>query len=175
MSLAFTKIAFAENAKLVLPRIMPSNQVVLGSSVTDSLKNHTSDFKLFELSHFSKTSLEFGVGHPMAVVGDFNGDGFRDIVVYGYSSSKKTSLILGAISDIKNKKYHIHEVIGSSFREEEFKNNSRYLKSIAKRSVPIAVRDYVQIETYGVGDSSSLGMYYSVKNKRFDQLIDSMD
>lgn len=171
----FSLNIYAKDQKFQMPNIKSGSKVELGRLVESAMKEVVGDFELLKLEHFSKTSLEYGLNHPMATVADFNGDGYRDIVVLGYSKSKKTAYVYGFISNYNRKKYDSYEI--DSFPEDEtvFKNNSMYLTLAPKDKIKNLTRDLVQVETYGPGATSVQSYYFSKKQGNFELFKGKLD
>lgn len=153
--------------QLVLPRISSKDEVIIGQSVAVALSTVTSDFRVLEKKHFSKTSIEYGLNHPMAAVGDFNKDGYRDIVLIGYSRSKRTYYVSGFLSDNDRSSYVSNVLMSYDINKFTFKENPMYLKTISQIGTKKLPRDFIQIETYGHGGASAHSFYYSLKDKKF--------
>lgn len=159
--------SYANAAKIEQPRIKSNGTIELGSQITEGLKTIDSDFALLQKKHFSKTSLEYGDHHPMAVVADFNGDGYKDIVVLGQSKSKKTVYIYGFVSNEDRQNYEALEITSSPIDNSVFKNNPMYLTLLSKGKIKNVTRDLVQVETYGLGTASVQSYYYSKTSNKF--------
>lgn len=171
----FHSASAAESSKLTLPKILSDNTVVLGETVDSKIKTKFPDFTILSLGAFSKSSVEISGQHPMAIVSDFNGDEYRDIVIYGVSKSKNKALILGAISNPAQKTYDIYEIHSHILDKTAIRNNPSYLTVGLKSKLRGAKRDTAQFETFAPGVATALGFYFSTKENKFKPFQGKMD
>lgn len=164
----------AESKKMVLPKILSDGSVVIGETVESKIKSEISDFKIYSVSDFSRQANENSKNHPMAVTEDFNGDDYRDIVVYGYSESKKSSVVLAAISDLKTKNFKIINVLEVSVEKLSSDKNETYLTSndFTHKGVK---RKVFLFESIAPGAISSTTFYFSKKSKNIEVFRGSLD
>lgn len=158
--------AYAKKSKFVLPKIFSSGKVILGSTVTESSKEVAEDFELFDLSYFSRSSITNGNGHPMATTGDYNNDGYRDIVVLGLSKEKKRHFVVAFISSEQSRTYKSFIIMNYELTNSKLVNNPFYLRTISKIGNKKLSREIFQIESSGQGGASVHPFYYSKTSKK---------
>ncbi len=168
----FQSSVFAQ--KIVLPRVV-GNDVLIGETVLTSISKQIPDFKIFEISSFTKEVIGLKVIPPMAVASDFNVDGLRDIALYGYSKKKNKIYVIAAISDKSKRSYRIFKLIEDSYTPELLKSNSMYLNLRTKEPAVGVTRDMIQIETFSKGVGSVVAYYFSISRKNMVRHTGEMD
>jgi hypothetical protein len=154
--------------KIVLPKILSSSQIILGSSVESALKKKNKNFKLFNRTQFSKIAIDSGKETPMAVAADFNSDGLRDIALLGFSKAEKKIYIYVAVSNKANGTYDIYELNSFDLESKYLKHNPMYLTIAEFKNEKLNQAPILQVETNGPGDVSVVPYYFSNKQNDFD-------
>lgn len=163
-----------KNPKMTLPKILSNGDVVLGDNIKIALKEFNPEFKILNRSAFSKRSIGITDNHPMAVVADFNSDGYRDIALYGFIKKTKHLVIYVAISNIKSRKFEFKEAYKIQINSDQVSGLNSYLTH-TKLKFKSKSRDVFLLENYEPGFMSSVTYYYSFKNKSVLPFVDKLD
>ena len=103
-------------AEIVEPKIdLAEETVELGPSVTAALRAWKLDFRLYKPEDYmapARATLEHtNRGLPMALMGNFNGDGIADIVLMGHTADREIVVLVN--SNKEKGKYEVFEVTNS--------------------------------------------------------------
>ncbi len=168
LALLVPSVVFAAPLKrMVLPRIFEGGGVVLGSTIDQILSKEDPGFKVFARTNFSKLAVSNSDKTPMAKTADFNSDGLRDIVIFGYSSTRKVVLVYGLVSDRNTRTYKVHELTSYPKESNSFKQNPFYITLFKKKMKSGNTLDIVQYESAGDGSTSVTPFFYSMVIKDF--------
>lgn len=169
-SLAITALA---NNKA--PLTIKNGQAILSPQLSQLVRARHPDFTMLSNANFTKAVQENAKNHPMAFLGDFNGDRKKDAAFYGYSKKHKHFYIYATIST-KNNKMKLHQIAAYKFEPHTTFNNFDVYITLGKASkIKAAKRDTLQIETYSQDLMSVEAYYYSLKSKAFKAFLGKMD
>ncbi len=154
---------------------MKNGEMFLSKPLKQQILSKHQDFELLQTKQFSKAAIKNSKGHPMAITGDFNGDGVKDLAFSGVSRKDKKFYYYAAISQKGKKSYELKIVSHHSIEpKQKFSDMGTYL-TLGDSKIIKASRDTVQIETDTQQLMTVEPYYFSRKNKGFKPFKGKMD
>lgn len=168
ISFLFVSGVSVAKANLTEPKVS-RGKVELGVDISKALKDYNKNFKLLEAKNFSKDIIEMTEELPMAALGDYNGDGVQDVVVYGIDLVGKKAMILAVISE-KNI-YKVYSVFSGKLEKVDLFRNEQYIVPGNAQALKASKRNSFSIEYYDGMMGSSNTYYFSLKHKKIKLLL----
>ncbi len=154
---------------------MKKGEMILSKKLKQQILSKHQDFQVLQPQQFSKAALKNSKGHPMAITGDFNGDGKKDLAFSGFSRKEKKFYYYAAISKKTDKSYELKIVSQHTIDpKQKFSDMGTYL-TLGDAKLIDASRDTVQIETDTQQLMTVEPYYFSRKNNRFKVFKGKMD
>lgn len=153
---------------------MPKKNPHIPDAMLSPIKKRFSDFKVLSHLSFSREVLTIASHHPAKAIADFNDDGKKDALLYGYSKQHRKILIVASIS--QNNRYQAQYIHERNFIENQATTEfGNYINVGLKNPKQGRDRDIAQWEFFGKSAPRVDAFYYSLKENKFKPFIKDVD